>query len=92
MVPGASGILDFAGLSGNVDFDFYLDSSTHRITEVVVSGNVRAVNIPVKITGAIKYYDYDATDIQLPNPQGTSPTPGATPQARDAERAPGSVA
>lgn len=68
VVPGAGGILDFAKLSGNVDFDFYLDRTSHRIDEIVVAGDVRAINIPVKIGGSIKYSDYNSSDITLPDP------------------------
>lgn len=74
IVPEASGILDFASLDGNIDFDFYLDSSTHRIDEIVVNGNVSAINIPVRVGGSIKYTDYNSKDITLPSPGGGVPS------------------
>jgi hypothetical protein len=80
VVPGAGGILDLAKLSGTVDFDFYLDRATHRIDEIVITGDIRAVNIPVKINGSIKYSDYNSGDIKVPDPAASGALSGPFPQ------------
>lgn len=73
VIPDVKDLIGLADVKGTIDFDFYIDASSHRIDEIVISGDARALGIPVKVSGSIKYRDFDSQDIELPDPGDPPP-------------------